>query len=190
MDLKSLDFTLSWYHNYKMLLTLKENFNTFLTYGNEDLSFTILQGYTTDGGTIPKILWSFLSPYENYFYSCLLHDYLCFMLKNMTEQEREGFSVYKIRSVIDKCLLYSMRQHRVKLLTRYLIYYGVRIYSFFTYNFITLKFFKKDIFTIAEWNAGFLTEDTTMPTIKKVNKNNTINTILSILKNKNKNNKR
>lgn len=37
---------------------------------------TIPAGFTTDGASIPRVFWSILSPYGEYFPAALVHDFL------------------------------------------------------------------------------------------------------------------
>jgi hypothetical protein len=39
-------------------------------------AITVPSGFVTDGASIPKIFWSILSPFGDYFAAAVIHDYL------------------------------------------------------------------------------------------------------------------
>lgn len=84
----------------------------------------IPSGYTSDGASIPKIFWWLLSPFEDYFKCCVLHDYLCDLFHlNLLE-----------RKTCDEIFLEAMSEVGIKKSTRLTLYFFVRIYGMLRYN--------------------------------------------------------
>lgn len=164
---RELTFTLSWTHKDLMLLQCKEDltFNlylqpkTLLQCKKLNLIIVVPSGFVTDGATIPKFLWSILSPYEDYFYACYLHDYLCFMLKVsrcfVLQQGWDTHSAYSKRKLVDRILLNVMKQQGIKKLTAYCIYAGVSLYRILCYNPISYKWFKRSLNDIKPYRDSF-----------------------------------
>lgn len=95
-------------------------------YGNADRRKEIIvpSGYTTDGASIPKVFWWLLSPFENYFKCCTLHDYLCDLFHlNLLE-----------RKTCDDIFLEAMGEIGIKTSTKWALYFFVRSYGILRYN--------------------------------------------------------
>ncbi|PAF51274.1 hypothetical protein BKH44_06095 [Helicobacter sp. 13S00477-4] len=120
-DIKSLNSSLKaeifWEHKDGMRVRLLES----IVYQSKSGSLIIVpKDYVSDGGSIPKIFWFVLSPFENYAKSCILHDYLC-----------DAFHKGSIkRKTCDEIFLESMEFLNIKKSTRLTLYYAVRLYAF------------------------------------------------------------
>ena len=76
--------------------TVSQDINIVLSDGYE---ITISEGTLTDLSSVPKFLWSLLSPIDEAFIGDLIHDYLW---ENKKEQmERFGYSSYLARKFAD-----------------------------------------------------------------------------------------
>lgn len=120
---------LRWTHKDHMLLELLEDINFE--------SNRVRAGFITDGATIPKFLWSILSPFEDYFTSCILHDFLCDLsLLAKTDDE-----VRAKRKYADATFNLSMKHYKIKTSTRLALYLGVSTWRLMRYNSVSLKLF-------------------------------------------------
>ena len=83
-------------------------------------SYTTPKGFLSDGASIPKIAWSVIgSPWVgNYVGAAVIHDYLC-------------ESGIVSRKKADEVFLEIMEECNVPLLKRKLIYWAVRVWSYF-----------------------------------------------------------
>ncbi|PAF42764.1 DUF1353 domain-containing protein [Helicobacter sp. 11S02629-2] len=77
--------------------------------------YIIPAGFITDFASIPKIFHSFLTPTGRYAKASVLHDYLIY--------KKQG-----TRLQIDKKFLQAMKDTGVSFLTRYVMYFAVRLY--------------------------------------------------------------
>lgn len=138
----TLKVKLFWEHKDGMRLTLLEDIVYYRKgestdgecldemvnpyYGNISSRKEIIvpSGYTTDGASIPKIFWWLLSPFENYFKCCVLHDYLCDLFHlNLLE-----------RKTCDLIFLEAMSEIDIKPSTKWALYFFVRSYGTLRYN--------------------------------------------------------
>lgn len=92
----------------------------------------IPKGFITDGATIPKIFWNILSPYGNYFYAVLLHDYLCLYAKLQVKKK----DCIKIRILAGKFLREELRNQGVPFIKRLLIGSAVRLDTLIMYQIL------------------------------------------------------
>lgn len=104
-------------------------------------------GYISDGGSIPKIFWWILSPFENYAKNCILHDYLCDLF-------HLGFIS---RKQADKIFLESMEELKIKKSTRVTLYCFVRLYGLIRYNPLSLKIWGKN--EVEPYNKEFFLKE-------------------------------
>lgn len=122
---------LDWIHKDGMILTLLEDMSV-------NSSIIVKRGFTTDGATIPKFLWSILSPFENYFPACVIHDYLCdiaLLADNISD-------IYKLRKNADETFNEVMQNESIKTSTRLALYCGVTTWRWIRYNKLSVKLFK------------------------------------------------
>lgn len=56
---------------------------------------TVPKGLVTDGGTIPRILWSLFPPYYRYFPACLVHDYMYLLAVRGIGTKAEADKLFK-----------------------------------------------------------------------------------------------
>jgi hypothetical protein len=78
--------------------------------------YIIPKGYTTDFATIPQILWSLLPPIGKHNRAALLHDWL---YDNKIGSRKKA----------DDLFLKQMEIDGVNLITRYVMYLGVRLFA-------------------------------------------------------------
>ena len=78
-------------------------------------------GFKTDFASIPKIFQFFWKPTGRYGFAALEHDWLYFENK-------------KSRKECDKLFLRAMKRHKVRLITRSLLFLGVRVGGFIAYK--------------------------------------------------------
>jgi hypothetical protein len=76
------------------------------------------KGFVTDGASVPRIFWSILYPFGNYFPAALVHDYLYSKASNKLKITR---------AEADKIFLQAMKDVGVGWLTRRTIYRAVRL---------------------------------------------------------------
>lgn len=88
---------------------------------NSSDKIVIPSGFITDGGSVPRALWSIVNPWGRASKAYVLHDW---MYKN---QERS-------RLVSDATLLEAMEVLGVNLIQRWLVYRGVRIGGWVAWN--------------------------------------------------------
>jgi len=81
----------------------------------------IPKGFITDFASVPRIFWSFLPPVGRYIKPAVLHDYLYRYTK---------FN----RKICDNIFLETMRDMKVPLYQRLLLYLGVRIGGWISYR--------------------------------------------------------
>lgn len=99
---------------------LIENVTIKLSDGTQLL---IPQGYTFDGSSVPRFLWSFLPPHGTDIYSALVHDYF-FTLRQM------GYTGYSLSFVNSEYFRFCLDEnYRTGLVRPYLLFIGVRLFS-------------------------------------------------------------
>lgn len=104
-------------------LQLKETDKFMLT---EDFSTGVIdieKGFVSDLASIPKFLWSLLSPLENTGIPSLVHDFLY-------SSENKDFT----RAEADKIFLEEMKKYGVSFLKRNIIYLAVRCFGKFFFK--------------------------------------------------------
>lgn len=157
----TLKVKLFWEHKDGMRLTLLEDIVYYRKgestdgecldemvnpyYGNISSRKEIIvpSGYTTDGASIPKIFWWLLSPFENYFKCCVLHDYLCDLFHlNLLE-----------RKTCDLIFLEAMSEIDIKPSTKWALYFFVRSYGMLRYNALMNLWLGRE--KIEEYNREF-----------------------------------
>jgi len=98
--------------NNSMIVQLKNDFRyQSAKYG----LITVPAGFVSDGASVPRIFWGLFPPFGEYFQAALIHDYL-YTPANKT------FS----RAKSDKIFLEAMKQTKVSLITRQIIYRSVQ----------------------------------------------------------------
>jgi len=104
--------------------TLISPFTYVLIYKNK-LSdhFIIPEGFESDGASVPRIFWAIFPPWGKYAESAVLHDYHYRVPKS-----------YIKRKDADKIFLLGMKTLKVNIISRYIIYFAVRIFAFFTWK--------------------------------------------------------
>lgn len=110
---------------------------------NPRKEIVIPKDYVSDGGSIPKIFWWLLSPFEDYSKNCILHDYLCDLFHLGIIQ----------RYTADKIFLESMEETNIKKSTRITLYVFVRLYGLIRYNKLSIKLFGRG--KVESYNASF-----------------------------------
>lgn len=87
------------------------------------------KGFLTDGASIPRIFWPFLSPWGSYSRAAIIHDFLCvhrtYTLKGVPNTPLS-------RAECDAILLDAMETLKVPVVTRRVIYAAVRAYAITT----------------------------------------------------------
>ena len=94
-----------------------------LTYsiGQSGISNTVPQGFVTDFASIPKPLWSYLSPHGRYSKAAIVHDYL-YWVQDCTREEA------------DNILLIAMKESGVSSAQQKEIYLGVRAGGWYAWD--------------------------------------------------------
>lgn len=87
----------------------------------EELNIVIPKGFKTDLASMPRIFWWIVPPFGDYNEAAIVHDYL---YKN---------NIYS-QQVCDKIFLDIMKMYGVNILTRWVLYTGVRLFGFITYK--------------------------------------------------------
>lgn len=105
------------------------------------------KNYVSDGGSIPKIFWWLLSPFEDYAKNCILHDYLCDLFHLGIIQ----------RYIADKIFLESMQETHIKKSTRITLYVFVRLYGLIRYNKLSMKMFGRG--KVESYNTSFFNQE-------------------------------
>lgn len=123
---------ISWVHKDGMLIKTLEPISFNIELHGIISCYRIEKGYISDGGTIPKIFWCVLSPFEDYFSCCLLHDYLCDLATFRKD-------IYKSRKFADATFNEAMKQVAIKKSTRLTLFYAVSIYRILRYNKLAIK---------------------------------------------------
>jgi hypothetical protein len=88
----------------------------YFRFESEYGAITVPTGFLTDGASIPRIFWSILSPFGQYFPAAIIHD---FLYSSSNDEFTRGES--------DEIFLDAMDEIGVGFLTRYTIYTAVRI---------------------------------------------------------------
>lgn len=78
---------------------------------------TVPAGFVTDFASVPKLLWNILPPFGRYGKAAIVHDYL---------YRTQG---YASKPVADAIFLEAMKALGVGRLTRYTMFYAVRLFG-------------------------------------------------------------
>lgn len=78
---------------------------------------TVPAGFVTDFASVPKLLWNVLPPFGRYGKAAIVHDYL---------YRTQG---YASKPVADAIFLEAMKALGVPTLTRYVMFYAVRLFG-------------------------------------------------------------
>ncbi len=79
-------------------------------------AYEIKEGYESDGGSIPRFLWSILAPSGKHLRATLLHDWL---YDNRISSRKKA----------DELFLQIMLEDKVVKWKAYIMYYGVRLFA-------------------------------------------------------------
>ncbi len=106
----------------KMLVEIvpqKGNKNTKFILKEDVVIFShlIRKGFVTDGASVPRIVWAFISPVGEIFYPAVLHDYLI----------ARGYTWVHAAKVFNG----AMKDYEVGTLKRLASYYAVRLWGLF-----------------------------------------------------------
>jgi hypothetical protein len=82
------------------------------------------QGFVTDGASVPRVFWSLLPPWGRYSRAAVLHDRLCALIDRGTPHEAAP-----TRREADALFFEAMAASRVNVVTRWVLWIGVRIGS-------------------------------------------------------------
>lgn len=104
----------------RLVITTKEISYTT----DEGITHTVEEGFISDGGSIPRILWPIIgSPFVGHYRkSVLVHDKFY-----ATQRDDEGNKI--TREYADKVFLDAMKDEEVPSWKRHAMYRGIRIYS-------------------------------------------------------------
>lgn len=87
-------------------------------------------GFVTDFASIPRILWTILPPWGKYGKAAVIHDYM------YTEHKHSVYSAEGVESFVqierkqaDGIFLQAMEVLGVNKITRYAMYYAVRVFG-------------------------------------------------------------
>lgn len=137
---------ITWVHKDGMLIRTLEDLKFSIRGPKLAADYTIEKGYVSDGGTIPKIFWFILSPFEDYFTCCLLHDYLC-------DLATFNKDIYFYRKHADELFNEAMKQASIKKSTRLTLYAGVSLYRILRYNKLAIKWLGRPM--VQDYNKKF-----------------------------------
>jgi hypothetical protein len=100
-------------HNGSMILQLEERFRYLSTEHGE---IEVPAGFLSDGASVPRVFWTILSPFGDYFGAALIHDFL--------------YSPHNLRfsrGACDLIFLTAMKDAGVPFVRRRVIYRAVRL---------------------------------------------------------------
>ena len=86
-------------------------------------SWVVPHGFITDFASVPRFLWRIWPPWGKYGPASVIHDY---MYRNPI--------ICISRKDADKAMLFLMKEDGVSLVSRYCIYFGVRIGGWAAWN--------------------------------------------------------
>lgn len=95
-----------------------------------DEAVRVPRGFVTDFASIPRVLWNVLPPAGPYGKAAVLHDWLY----QQRAVHKLGLTSYVGRAEADAILLEAMTVLNVGRVTRQLIYRGVRVGGWLTWN--------------------------------------------------------
>ena len=95
---------------------------TFEFHTSDRDTIEVLEGFTSDGASIPKVAWSIIGgPYGEYLYGAIVHDW-CYFLGLFS------------RKRCDQIFLEAMEDLRVAWLKRKIMYWAVRAFGWIGWN--------------------------------------------------------
>lgn len=98
-------------------------FSLIESFSYEDV--TVREGFETDLASIPRILWTLLdSPIGRHAQAAVLHDFLYSAPLGYNYSRKE----------CDQIFLRAMKDSKVDFWRRWLIYFGVRLFGFFSFQ--------------------------------------------------------
>jgi len=90
-------------------------------------TIVIPKGFCTDGASVPRIFWSLLDPWSNFFSSAIVHDFLY-------SKDSDFFFPLTDRKEADRIFLEAMYNARVGWLTRHTVHSAVRLGGWASYK--------------------------------------------------------
>jgi hypothetical protein len=87
----------------------------------------IPKGFHTDGASVPRIFWSLLDPWSNFFSSAIVHDFLY-------SKDSDFFFPLTDRKEADRIFLEAMYNAGVSWLTRHTVHSAVRLGGWASYK--------------------------------------------------------
>lgn len=109
---------------------LLEEFDYYIGDVDSARSVRVPAGFVTDFASIPKILWNILPPWGKYGKAAVIHDYMYTAHKVSFEDETGNVSLVDIeRKQADDVFLEAMKVLGVGVVTRYAMYYAVRVFG-------------------------------------------------------------
>lgn len=106
--------------HYKFRLVEPFEYYIGLDEAHKQAVFRVPAGFETDLASVPRVLWSLVPPHGKYAKAAILHDWL------ITE-----YPFGAVREVADKLFYDAMLVLQVPKLQAKLMYYAVRVYSFY-----------------------------------------------------------
>lgn len=107
-----------------------ERFNYNIDTADSVNAVEVPVGFITDFASIPRILWNILPPWGKYGKAAVIHDYM------YTEHKHSVFSAEGVESFVqierkqaDGIFLQAMEVLGVNKITRYAMYYAVRVFG-------------------------------------------------------------
>jgi len=82
----------------------------------------VSKGFTTDGSSIPRVLWSILPVWANDSRAGVIHDYLCYRIAANTPHPEAP-----TRDHADRIFFEAMEALNIGRVRKYVLYWGVRI---------------------------------------------------------------
>ena len=116
--------------------TIVERFRYWLVRLHVGDVITVAEGSTTDFASIPRILWSLLSPYGLYGKAAVIHDYL-YRLGGVVNVAEDGMPLRMrkfSRSECDQIFYEAMECLGVGWFTRHIMWIGVRVGGYWAYK--------------------------------------------------------
>lgn len=80
-------------------------------------------GFTTDGASVPRLLWSIIPPHGLAFNASVLHDYLY-----------ENYNNREARKWVDDMFFQNLIQSNVPIFQAYIMYFYVRSLGWWNWN--------------------------------------------------------
>lgn len=109
---------------------LIEEFDYFIGDVDSNEYVSVPVGTVTDFASIPRILWNILPPWGQYGKAAVIHDYM--YGAHQISQKQEDGSIKQVeieRKQADDIFLEAMKVLGVGTITRYAMYYAVRVFG-------------------------------------------------------------